>query len=73
MALVAADLALELEALQVPHIWGQHVAGILNDIADRLSRMSELPELPHVLTNVHRVPVPRRDRSFYRSWPEVQT
>ncbi|CAK9112875.1 unnamed protein product [Durusdinium trenchii] len=71
MAQLAAELAMELEHLGVPFIWGQHVPGVMNDIADRLSRMNTEQRLPLELARAKQVLVPIRDRSYYRSWPPV--
>ena len=72
MAQLAAEVALEVEALQLPYQWGQHVPGVLNDVADQLSRMKPDSALPRVLVAACRIDVPQRDRSFYKSWQQTQ-
>ena len=72
MAQLAAEVALEIESMQLPSQFGQHVPGIANDIADRLSRMSAHGELPNALQGAQQVAVPLRGRTFYRSWQQSQ-
>lgn len=69
MAQLTAELALELEAQQVKQVVPQHVAGILNGIADALSRPHSAA-VPTVLHACQRCEVPRRPRAYYRAWPE---
>lgn len=68
MAQLASEVALEIEAIQVPYLWGQHVAGILNDIADKLSRMHEHSAVPAELSDAECVTGPLRTVDFYKSW-----
>lgn len=72
MAQLAAEVALEIEALQLPHIMGQHVPGIANDVADRLSRVRGHEVVPKCLQGATFVPVPERTPSFYRAWRLTQ-
>ena len=72
MAQLAAEVALQIESMQLPSQFGQHVPGIANDIADRLSRMSKHGRLPDALQWAQCVSVPLRGQSFYRSWQQSQ-
>ena len=73
MAQLAAEVALEVERLQLPHMWGQHIPGLANDVADRLSRLKPDEPIPSALRCALQVAVPRRVRSFYRSWRQAQS
>lgn len=72
MVQLAAEVSLELEALEIPHVWAHHVPGILNDVADALSRMSQGHQLPAVLKEATYVQAPARNRDFYRAWPPTK-
>ena len=68
MAQLTAEVALELESLNMRHLIPQHVPGQLNTIADKLSR-PHVEQTPAALSNCHQCHVPRRHVSFYRAWP----
>ena len=70
MAQLTAELCLELEDQQLQHLVPQHVPGLLNVLADRLSRLHEY-SIPAELQHVHRVEVPRRTSAYYRAWPQT--
>ena len=71
MAQIAAETALQLALHQLLPIYAQHVRGILNDIADRLSRMSKDNPLPAQLRNCQRLVPVSRNHSTFRAWPKV--
>ena len=52
-------------------LMAEHVAGIENDIADKLSRMdaSSNMELPWQLRNAAWVDAPARQKHNFRAWP----
>ena len=69
--LLAAELALELEAVESELVLGEHLRGVLNAEADSLSRLSEGKELPVRLRCVRRSRAADRRHGFYRlRWPE---
>ena len=70
MAQLAAEVALQIEAMQLPFQFGQHVPGIANDIADSLSRISKHGRLPAALRRAQQMAVPQRGQAFYRSWQQ---
>ena len=69
MAQLAAEICLEVEFQGLVHVIPQHLAGVLNIIPDKLSRL-HTKQFPPPLLRVERVAVPPRDRTFYRAWPE---
>ena len=70
MSLLAGEIALQLEALELDALWGRHLRGVLNDLADPLSRISEGQSIPQALRHAQRVTVPPL-RSMFRAWPQT--
>lgn len=68
MALLAGEVALELEHLDLPELQGRHLAGLLNDTADKLSR----GQIPLTCASASRVDVVAIDGDFFRAWPQAQ-
>ena len=68
MTQITAEVSLELELLGLRHVFPQHVPGVLNKIADKLSR-PHVERIPEELSCCVQCNVPRRPRSFYRAWP----
>ena len=68
MVQLTAELVLELEFLGVGHVLAQHVAGSLNFLADKLSRLGA-DEVPSQLKYSQLVSAPPRIDSFFRAWP----
>lgn len=68
MAQLTAELVLELEFLGVGHVFAQHVAGSLNFLADKLSRLGA-DKVPSQLKYSQLVSAPPRTDSFFRAWP----
>jgi len=69
VALVAAELQLELAEFSVHISTLTHIPGISNVLPDALSRLwaPEISEIPAELQSVTRTPVPLRDTEFWRS------
>ena len=70
MVQLTAEVMLQLESMGVSHHTSQHVPGLLNDIADKLSRHHEGYPVPHQLVQCRLVQVPQRTDDFYRAWPK---
>lgn len=70
MIQLAAEVALQIEAFGLLALFAQHVPGVLNEIADRLSRMGSNPVLPHQLRNVRQLWPPARTPQVFRAWPK---
>ena len=71
MNAIGAEIALELEALQIEEVFAQHSPGKLLVIADWLSRIYSpdgRSEVPEELKTSKRKEVPVRDSSFYKVW-----
>ena len=66
--LVAAEIALRLEALSIPQIEGEHYRGTLNIEADALSRLSEGKEVPASCVGIEASVVPPRSAVYQLSW-----
>ena len=68
---IGAEIALELEVLDISEVFGSHSPGKLLVIADHLSRI-HMPghsgDLPAELASAKRREAPMRDGSFYRVW-----
>ena len=71
MTQLTAEICIQAELLQLLPLQVQHVPGVLNKIADSLSRYysSERPELPWQLQHAQQVPVPKRTANDFRAWP----
>ena len=69
MTQLTAEVALELESLNLNHIIPQHVPGLLNVLADKLSRPHAEP-IPSELSQCVACRCPKRTQAFYRTWPE---
>lgn len=68
---LAAEISIQVELMQLLPLQAEHVAGIENDIADRLSRMdrSLKTTLPVQLRQATWVEAPARARTDFRAWP----
>ena len=66
---LAAEVSLQLAVKNLLPLFAQHVPGLLNDVADRLSRMSSSPQLPLQLVNCHRLKPPARCPGIFKAWP----
>lgn len=68
---LTAELAILVEILQLLPLKAQHVPGIENDVADRLSRIGDnsLATIPTRLPNAVWVRAPARDKTCFRAWP----
>ena len=72
MAQLAAEVSLQLAIHQLLPIYAQHVPGILNDLADRLSRMTSDDQVPEQLMQCQRFEPVQRTVETFRAWPEVK-
>jgi len=72
MCSLAAEISIQLEADGWDPLWGRHLRGIHNTLADSLSRMFEGESLPEILVNVRRVEVPPV-LSLFKVWPRAVT
>ena len=70
MNVLAAELALRLEAMGCDAIVGGHSPGVMNFIADALSRVAQGMPLPSAVLVAERHSPPRRDARFWRCWPD---
>eukprot|EP00974_Lingulodinium_polyedra_P124918 11192527-Lingulodinium_polyedra.AAC.1 len=61
MNILAAELALRLEAAACDAIVGRHVPGVLNFVADALSRVAQGKASPGDVMHAERRIPPRRD------------
>ena len=68
---LAAEISFQVELMELLPLMAEHVAGIENDIADKLSRMdaSSNMELPWQLRNAAWVDAPARQKHNFRAWP----
>lgn len=69
MVRLACELAIEVESLGINALWGRHIPGIRNTLADRLSRVAEGYPVPAVLSSATVVQVPELEHVF-RAWPQ---
>ena len=69
MTQLAAEISIQVELMQLQPLRAEHVPGILNDIADRLSRMRAGDAAPEPLQHAEQLSVPKRHRSNFRAWP----
>ena len=72
MAQLAAEVSLQLAIHQLLPIYAQHVPGILNDLADRLSRLTPDDQVPEQLRQCQRFEPVQRTMKTFRAWPEVK-
>jgi hypothetical protein len=68
MNALAAEIALDLDELEIEVVTSRHVPGTLNFVADALSRLSKGAVVPESLAGVRRVPCPQRTAEFYKAW-----
>ena len=69
MNALASEVMLRLEEYNLEAVVAKHIPGVMNFLADALSRLSAGKELPESLAKVRRVPSPVRDEKFWRAWP----
>ena len=69
MNALAGEISLILEGLNCGMLLGVHVPGVLNYVADALSRLSEGETIPSSLSQARRIEPPPRVASFYKAWP----
>ena len=62
---LAAEISLQIEALNL-NLNGSHIAGLLNDTADKLSR----GQVPLCCKAAVCLDTSQRSRSWFRAWPE---
>lgn len=72
MAQLAAEVSLQLAIHQLLPIYAQHVPGILNDLADRLSRLTPDDQVPEQLRQCQRFEPVQRTMKTFHAWPEVK-
>ena len=68
MNALVAEVMLVLEATGAELTIAEHIPGILNGLADALSRLSRGKRLPTVLLEAQRLPAVDRAKLF-RAWP----
>ena len=64
---IASELTVTLAAFNVAPLWGEHLPGVLNDVADALSRGS----VPAAVTGSPRCEVPPRARDLFWVLPSL--
>ena len=69
MSQLAGEIALTLESFEIDALWGRHLRGVLNVLADPLSRLSEGSTVPESLQDATRMTVPALS-SLFRAWPD---
>ena len=71
MAQLAAEISLQCAVLQLLPICAQHVPGVLNGVADDLSRMlsDKSVSLPWQLRSSQKILPPTRSKDAFRAWP----
>lgn len=68
MSALAAEIAIDFDGLGIEIVTSQHVPGILDFVADALSRLSRGAKLPSSLASVRRIECPTRSPHFFRTW-----
>lgn len=66
---LTAEINMQVELLQLLPMQATHVPGVLNKIADSLSRLSQGTTLPWQLQNAQQVQAPSRTANDFRAWP----
>lgn len=66
MTQLVVEIILELESQGLGELTGRHLAGLLNDVADKLSR----GEVPSECAHASVIHLPVRDQTFFRAWPK---
>ena len=69
MNALAGELSLRLEQLQCSIKIAEHIPGLLDFVADALSRLEAGKRLPESLATARRFSAPSRADSFFRAWP----
>ena len=69
MVRLACELAIEVELLGINALWGRHVPGVQNTLADHLSRVAEGYPIPSSLFCAQPIIVPELEHVF-RAWPQ---
>ena len=67
LTFLASELVVTLTAFNIAPLWGRHLPGILNDLADALSRN----QVPAVIQGSPRCRVPARAREQFRVLPSA--
>ena len=72
MNAIASEIALRLDKNRITFDISEHIPGLLNYIADSLSRLSEGAKLPECLEAAQRFSAPSRSRDsgFLICWPQ---
>jgi hypothetical protein len=65
---LSGEVALELEANGLDLLWGAHISGADNYLADALSRLSQGASVPECLRDAEWLDAIPRDTNFYRAW-----
>ena len=69
MMQLAAEISIQVELMQLLPLQAEHVPGILNDLADKLSRLAPGEEAPAALREAVQLTPLKRHRSNFRAWP----
>lgn len=69
MTQLTAEISMQVELLQLLPLQAQHVPGVLNKIADSLSRQSTEQSVPWQLQHSRCIPAPQRTAKDFRAWP----
>ena len=72
MNAIASEISLRIDRYRTIFEIAEHIPGLLNHIADSLSRLSEGAKLPECLEAAQRFPAPSRtrDSGFLICWPQ---
>ena len=70
MNAIAGELSLRIDRLRTTLELAEHIPGLLNFIADALSRLSQGVAMPEVLAQGVRFPAVIRDETFWSTWPQ---
>ena len=70
MSSLAAEMAIRIECAGWEPLWGKHIRGIHNTVADALSRFCEGIPLPECLKSAREIVVPDV-ATLFRTWPHA--
>ena len=70
MNALAGELALRMEQARATLSLAEHIPGVLNFVADALSRLGAGSRLPVSLAAARRFEAPGRGRDFWLAWPQ---
>ena len=66
---MAGEIALRLDRARIEMDILEHIPGLLNFVADALSRLEAGKQLPAILTEARRDSAPARTANFWMAWP----